>query len=85
MLGAYQEAAMAEEFTERRNGYERRESARRGVPPHLTLEQVYDGGLAADEVEPPEDGERRFEERRYYIRREEDKELHNYLAGDSEA
>jgi hypothetical protein len=76
---------MAEEFTEKRNGYERRESARRGVPPELSLEQVYDGELAADEEEPPEDGERRFDERRYYIRRAEDRELHNYLAGEGGA
>ena len=85
MLGAYQEVAMAKEISEKRKGYERRESARRGVPPEFTLEQVYDGELAVDEVEPPDDGERRFEERRFYIRREEDRELHNYLAGDGGA
>ena len=66
--------------TENRSGDERREDARRGTGPELSIEQVFDGDLGQPAAETPPGDEQRLVERRTAIRREEDRELHDFLA-----
>ena len=71
---------MAENCKEKRNGYERRESARRGAGPEVNIEQIYDGEMDAAAADSLPNTERRVVELRMAIRREEDKELNNFLS-----
>ena len=71
---------MAEKFKEKRSGAELRESARRGAGPELSIEQIFDGEAEAARADSLPGTERRVVELRMAIRREEDRELNDFLA-----
>ena len=75
------EGEMAENQTERRSGEERREAARRGTGPELSIEQVYDGEFGQTAGQTPPEGEQRLLEQRFEIRRKEDRELNEFISG----
>lgn len=71
---------MAEKFQEKRSGNDRRESARRGTGPELSIEQIYDGETDAATADSLPGGEQRVVELRMNVRRKEDRELDDFLA-----
>lgn len=71
---------MAEKFKEKRSGEERRESARRGTGPELSIEQIYDGEADTAAADSLPSDEQRVVEQRMDIRRREDRELNDFLA-----
>ena len=71
---------MSEKQAERRSGDERREAARRGTGPELSIEQVFDGELDPPVGPSSPEEDMRLLEQRFEIRRKEDQELHDFLS-----
>ena len=71
---------MSEKQAERRSGDERRKAARRGTGPDLSVEQVFDGELDQPAGQAYQGEDKRLMEQRFEIRRQEDRELHDFLS-----
>lgn len=71
---------MPENQTERRNSEERRESARRGTGPELSVEQVFDREFDKPAANIAPEEEQRFVEQRFDIRRKDDRELDDFIS-----